>query len=82
MRKCGNKQLLRTDDVFVANGKETAIDDRDMCMVCGACMTNCAFGAISVNAGVGCATALINGIIAGGVPLCNCSGSKSKSGCR
>jgi ferredoxin len=36
-----------------------AIGDRDACMECGACARNCAFGAISVRAGVGCAAALL-----------------------
>lgn len=67
--------------VFIQNGRKAAIDDRDLCMECGACMRNCAFGAISVNAGVGCATAIINGMITGGEPTCDCSGSEGKSSC-
>jgi len=43
-------------------------------MECGACALNCEYGAISVDAGVGCATALINGMIAGKEPSCGCDG--------
>jgi ferredoxin len=50
-----------------------AVTDRDLCMECGACARNCDFGAISVNAGVGCAAALINSMITGGEPTCGCS---------
>lgn len=66
--------------VFVQNGKKAAINDKDMCMECGACMMNCAFDAIYVNSGVGCASAIINGMITGGEPSCDCSG-ESKSSC-
>ena len=33
---------------------------RDACIECGACQRNCPRGALTVNAGVGCATAIIN----------------------
>lgn len=59
--------------VFIMDDKRARIIDRDMCMECGACARNCAFGAISVNAGVGCASAVINGMISGGEPSCDCS---------
>jgi Fe-S-cluster-containing hydrogenase component 2 len=42
------------------NGK-AAIVDKDRCMECGACALNCPFTAISVEVGVGCAIAIING---------------------
>lgn len=67
--------------VFIMNGKKAAIDDKDLCMECGACMMNCAFGAISVNAGVGCASAIINGMLTGGEPTCDCSGGSTSSCC-
>jgi ferredoxin len=35
------------------------VADPDACMECGACATNCPTGAISVQAGVGCAAAVI-----------------------
>ena len=35
--------------------RKAVILDRDRCMECGACVSNCAFGALNVNKGVGCA---------------------------
>lgn len=59
--------------VFEMDGKKARTADTDLCMECGACAKNCAFGAITVNAGVGCAAAVINGMITGGEPSCDCS---------
>jgi NAD-dependent dihydropyrimidine dehydrogenase PreA subunit len=44
------------------------IVDREACMECGACANNCETGAIRVRAGVGCALALIQGMIRGTAP--------------
>ena len=33
--------------------------DRDACIECGACMTNCEAGALRVHVGVGCARAVL-----------------------
>jgi len=63
--------------VFIMNNKKASIVDKDLCMECGACALNCEFGAISVNSGVGCAAAIINSMITGGPPSCDCSGSSS-----
>jgi len=41
------------------NGSKAYITDRDACMECGACQQNCEAGAIAVDAGVGCAYAVI-----------------------
>ena len=49
-----------------------AITDKDLCMECGACVMNCEFGALSVNSGVGCAAAIINGMLTGTEPSCGC----------
>jgi NAD-dependent dihydropyrimidine dehydrogenase PreA subunit len=51
------------------------IRDLDACMECGACATNCAWGAIALDPGVGCASAIINSWIRGGEPSCDCKGS-------
>ncbi len=66
--------------VFELDGRKAVIIDRDACMECGACKKNCPAGAIEVGSGVGCAAAVINGIIRGTTPDCGCSGSSS-SGC-
>jgi len=62
------------------DGKTARLTDPDLCMECGACAANCAFGAVTVNAGVGCAAAIINSMIRGGPPSCDCSGSGGSSG--
>ncbi|MBI9014232.1 MAG: 4Fe-4S binding protein [Clostridiales bacterium] len=35
------------------------LDEKDKCIECGACQMNCPTGAITVDAGVGCASAII-----------------------
>jgi len=51
------------------NGK-VGITDRDLCMECGACARNCPFGAIRVEQGVGCAAAILIGLLTGTEPSC------------
>jgi ferredoxin len=63
------------------NGKKAYMVDKNLCMECGACEQNCAFGAIAVNAGVGCASAIINGMLRGTEPECGCSTSSSADCC-
>jgi ferredoxin len=46
--------------VFVMEGNRAKLVDRDACIECGACERNCAFDAIHVRAGVGCAAAIIS----------------------
>jgi NAD-dependent dihydropyrimidine dehydrogenase PreA subunit len=53
--------------------KKAVIADRGACMECGACALNCAWGAISVEPGVGCAAAIIHSWVYGGEPTCGCS---------
>jgi len=77
---CGRCVEVCPHAVFIMNTRKAALRDKDMCMECGACTRNCAFGAITVNAGVGCAAALINGIIAGSEPSCGC-GDTSNACC-
>lgn len=81
---CGRCIDVCPHGVFIINNKKASIIDKDLCMECGACALNCEFGAISVNSGVGCAAAIINSMITGGPPSCDCSGSSSigaSSGC-
>ena len=59
--------------VWVMNEKKAHLVDRAACMECGACARNCAEGAISVKAGVGCAAAVLHGMLSGGSPECGCS---------
>ena len=62
-------------NVFAMNTKTVRIKDRDACMECGACEKNCPEDALRVNAGVGCAAAIIQGAINGTEPCCDCCGS-------
>ena len=39
------------------------IVNRDACIECGACALNCAFDALSVRSGVGCASGILSGIL-------------------
>ena len=71
---CGRCVEVCPQGVFEMREKRASITDRDLCMECGACARNCDFGAISVNAGVGCAAAIINSMVTGGPPTCDCSG--------
>ena len=50
---CPRRELQRS------NGK-IQVAQRDACIECGACQRNCPQGAVTVRAGVGCASALIN----------------------
>lgn len=54
--------------------KRVEIVDRDGCMECGACAKNCPTDALTVDAGVGCAMAMIVGALRGTEPTCECRG--------
>lgn len=60
---CGVCIDVCPQQVFTLAEKVSSITDRDACMECGACARNCAFSALSVRAGVGCAAAIINVIL-------------------
>lgn len=45
--------------VFAAQNGSVALEHQEACMECGACMLNCAPGAIKVESGVGCAAAMM-----------------------
>ena len=57
---CGRCLEVCPHQVFVPNGKTVTFSDRDACMECGACALNCPVTAITVDAGVGCASGIIN----------------------
>lgn len=59
-------------EVFEMVDKRARIANRDACMECGACALNCETEAISVQSGVGCAAAVIQGAIRGTEPVCGC----------
>ncbi|MDA8430216.1 MAG: mercury methylation ferredoxin HgcB [Geobacteraceae bacterium] len=57
---CGRCLEVCPHQVFSLAGKKAFLRDRDACMECGACALNCPVTAITVAAGVGCASGLIN----------------------
>ena len=57
---CGICAVVCPHAVFALDNGKAQIDDKDACMECGACSLNCQYGAITVQAGVGCAQAVIN----------------------
>lgn len=66
----------RTPDSTRQPHRQSQIVHRDRCMECGACARNCAAEAIQAGAGVGCAAAIINGLVRGTAPDCDCGGGK------
>jgi NAD-dependent dihydropyrimidine dehydrogenase PreA subunit len=72
---CGRCLEVCPHNVFVLQERRAQIMDIDRCMECGACALNCDFGALAVKSGVGCAAALINSMITGGEPSCDCRDS-------
>jgi len=78
---CGTCVDVCPHGVLALSGKRALIVCGDKCMECGACMTNCGFGALQVYKGVGCAAAIINSMISGGEPSCDCSGDTKNTGC-
>ena len=67
---CGMCTKVCPHAVFARVGNRVALADRGACMGCGACAKNCPHGAIQVTAGVGCAAAVLNGLLAGTEPAC------------
>jgi ferredoxin len=57
---CGRCLQVCPHQVFEPEGNKVALVDRNACMECGACALNCPVRAISVDAGVGCASGMIN----------------------
>jgi NAD-dependent dihydropyrimidine dehydrogenase PreA subunit len=70
---CGMCLSVCPHNVFELSEGKAKITDIDSCMECGACSKNCAFSAVTVTPGVGCAAAIINGILTGSEPSCDCS---------
>lgn len=69
---CGGCVAVCPHAVFTLSGGKATIARRDACMECGACMMNCPFGAVTVKSGVGCAAGVLNGLLRGTEPTCDC----------
>lgn len=72
---CGQCIDVCPHEVFEKAEKIVEVRNRDRCIECGACMMNCESGAVRVQAGVGCAAAVLNGMIRNSEPSCDCSSS-------
>ncbi len=60
--------------VFILEDGVAVITQRDACIECGACQGNCPEEAISVRAGVGCASGIISSWLKGSDEAsCDCS---------
>jgi len=70
--RCGMCATVCPHRVFADGDRAARLVDPDACMECGACALNCAADAIAVKAGVGCASAIIQGWIKRGGPTCEC----------
>ncbi|MBW2623095.1 MAG: 4Fe-4S binding protein [Deltaproteobacteria bacterium] len=60
---CGVCLEVCPHDVFSLGQGLVEIKDKNDCMECGACALNCPAEALSVDAGVGCAAAIIYGFL-------------------
>ena len=57
---CGRCLEVCPHQVFALAEKKAVLHDINACMECGACALNCPVKAITVEAGVGCASGIIN----------------------
>ena len=68
---CGLCSIVCPQGVFEAGEKVARMVNRAACMECGACQLNCEPGAIKVESGTGCATAMIVAALKGEKePIC------------
>jgi len=79
---CGMCLEVCPHNVFKMNGKSAEIIHRDACMECGACQKNCPAGALFVQSGVGCAAAIINGMLGRNGGECCCGPQTDETGAK
>lgn len=79
---CGRCAEVCPHAVFDIEEGKAQFRDRDACMECGACVRNCPFGALDVKPGVGCAAAILYGMLHGTEPDCGsgCCGTENMDG--
>jgi NAD-dependent dihydropyrimidine dehydrogenase PreA subunit len=69
---CGMCLVVCPHAVLGMNNGNARIEKRDACMECGACARNCPVEAVTVQAGVGCAAAVINAALGRQSSSCCC----------
>ena len=62
---CGLCATVCPHGVFAMNGRRAQLAQPQACMECGACQMNCVTGAITVESGVGCASAMLYAALRG-----------------
>ena len=72
---CGICLTVCPHGVMELRDRKALLIDRDACIECGACARNCPVAALTVKAGVGCASAIIHAWFTGEEPSCDCKGS-------
>lgn len=78
---CGRCTEVCPHAVLGMKEKKAVLQDRGGCMECGACAKNCPVAAITVKAGVGCAAAILQGMLRKTAPTCGCDGKENSGGC-
>ncbi len=74
---CGMCSAVCPHGVFAGGEKKAALKKPEACMECGACQLNCPTEAITVDSGVGCASAMIRAALRGQKlkeATCDCTG--------
>jgi NAD-dependent dihydropyrimidine dehydrogenase PreA subunit len=77
---CGVCAEVCPHAVFALAEGKAAIAARGRCMECGACARNCPALALKVETGVGCAAAIIGGLVRGTAPDCGCGAGDASCG--
>jgi NAD-dependent dihydropyrimidine dehydrogenase PreA subunit len=79
---CGMCLIVCPHAVFAPGARIVSLVRPERCIECGACMLNCPVGAIHVNAGVGCAAAMIDAALKGkSEPCCGPDGDEGPGCC-
>ena len=78
---CGMCLLVCPHAVLGMDNSHARIENRDACMECGACAQNCPTEAVTVQAGVGCAAAVINTALGRDSSSCCCVIEPKETSC-
>jgi len=78
---CGMCVEVCPHAVFAILDRQATLPRYESCMECGACELNCPTGAITVDSGVGCATAMFVAALKGSEEVeCDATGDASAGG--